>query len=201
MNIMNVLILLTLAVIIILGAYQVYFFPQNHPIKEALVYPNWFDDIIPFKPHFIWIYSFIYYPFIVSIVLAVNSLSEFVYVSTSFLILIFVHVIFFFLFPVSTPLNWRNYDKDKNLSTKFLSFVQGYDKASNCFPSMHVAIATLSAAHLTNLLPQYGMYFYSIPLLITLSCLFTKQHYILDTVGGAVTGKVAFALYLLVQAS
>jgi len=83
-------------------------------IKDALIYPNRFDDLIPFKPHCIWIYSFIYYPFIVSIVLAVNSMEDFIYVCISFMLLVFIHVGFFFMFPVKTPCEWRDYDATEN---------------------------------------------------------------------------------------
>lgn len=63
---------------------------------------------------------------------------------------------------------------------------------------MDVAIATISAAQLTYLVPQYGIYFYLIALLIILNYLFSQQYYILNTLGGAVTGNVAFSFKLVV---
>ena len=102
---------------------------------------------------------------------------------------------FFVLFPVVTPTSWRSSSQRRSLSEQFLAFVQRFDAASNSFPSMHVSVAMLTALHLYSGL---GASVFAFPLLIALSCLFTKQHYVVDLPAGAVLGWVTFHAYRLV---
>jgi hypothetical protein len=46
-----------------------------------------------------------------------------------------------------------------------------------------------------HLLPYLGALSFAFPLLIALSCLFTKQHYVLDLPAGAALGWFAHGLY------
>jgi membrane-associated phospholipid phosphatase len=73
-----------------------------------------------------------------------------------------------------------------------LAFVHRFDAASNCFPSMHVSVATLTALHAE---PTLGTIALSFPALIALSCVFTKQHYLVDLPAGAALGWVAFQVF------
>ena len=60
---------------------------------------------------------------------------------------------------------------------------------------MHVSVAMLTALHA---LPSLGIVAFLFPILIALSCVFTKQHYLIDLPAGAVLGGFAYWLYLLV---
>jgi membrane-associated phospholipid phosphatase len=62
---------------------------------------------------------------------------------------------------------------------------------SNSFPSMHVSVATLSALHL---LPAAGSPVLLFPLLVAMSCVLTKQHYLVDLPTGAGLGYAAHLL-------
>jgi membrane-associated phospholipid phosphatase len=77
-------------------------------------------------------------------------------------------------------------------SLRFLALVQKFDAASNSFPSMHTSVATLTALHLV---PHLGPWSYVFPILIALSCLFTKQHYVVDLPAGAALGWGVFQLF------
>jgi membrane-associated phospholipid phosphatase len=101
---------------------------------------------------------------------------------------------FFISFPVVTPQSWRAGNKRRTSSERFLGFVQAFDTSSNCFPSMHVSVAMLTALHLY---PLVGHWALSFPGLIGLSCLFTKQHYVLDVPSGAALGGLAFYIYTI----
>jgi len=78
------------------------------------------------------------------------------------------------------------------LSERFLALVQRFDARSNSFPSMHVSVALLTALHL---LPHLGASAFVFPVLIALSCLFTKQHYVIDLPAGALLGWSTFGAY------
>lgn len=63
---------------------------------------------------------------------------------------------------------------------------------SNCFPSMHVSVATLAALYLY---PRMGPRALLFPALIGISTLFTKQRYLLDVPAGAALGWATFKLF------
>ena len=129
---------------------------------------------------------------IVYINFVMQSPRQFLHVAMSFVILLAMQMTFFLLFPVITPEAWRANNQRRDLSERFLAFVQSFDGRANSFPSMHVSVATLTALHL---MPNLGMWAMAFPLLIGLSCLFTKQHYLIDLPAGAVLGGAAFWCY------
>jgi membrane-associated phospholipid phosphatase len=95
---------------------------------------------------------------------------------------------------VSTPERWRAYNRRRGLSERLLSWVQRFDARSNSFPSMHVSVATLTALHLQG---HFGPAVLLFPVLVALSCLYTKQHYLLDLPPGAALGWAVFRMYSL----
>jgi len=50
---------------------------------------------------------------------------------------------------------------------------------------MHTSVAMLTALHLQ---PHLGAWVWTFPLLIAASCVFTKQHYVIDLPAGAGLG-------------
>jgi membrane-associated phospholipid phosphatase len=186
---------LLISVFLIVGVYQFYFWCQRNHLFPPRQLRSPLDDRIPFQPRWVWIYSFLYYPVIVYINLVVDSPRHFLYVAISFMLLLGFQMLFFTLFPVATPLEWRTCNAGRGRSERFLAFVQRFDAPSNSFPSMHTSVATLTALHL---LPHVGVWALLFPLLIALSCLFTKQHYIVDLPAGALLGWFTFGLFKLV---
>jgi membrane-associated phospholipid phosphatase len=202
MSALDYLINFLMAIILIVGAYQFYFFLQRDHGRTPIAYKSWIDDRIPFTPSWVWIYSALYYPVIVLGVLTIDSFAKFNYTVFSFIMLLAMHLVIFYYFPVQTPPAWREY-KLESLSTRFLGFIQTYDAPSNCFPSMHVSVATLTALHLhANLLPfvgQFAVLVYFFPLLIAISSVCTKQHYFADVATGPILGYVNFKIYELLS--
>jgi membrane-associated phospholipid phosphatase len=99
---------------------------------------------------------------------------------------------FFTLFPVATPLAWRTCNQSRGRSERFLAYIQSLDARSNSFPSMHTSVATLTSLHLVN---TVGPLIFLFPVLIALSCLFTKQHYFVDLPAGALLGLFVFQVF------
>jgi membrane-associated phospholipid phosphatase len=67
---------------------------------------------------------------------------------------------------------------------------------------MHVSVSTLAAFHLNLNLSidnNYSSLIFLFPLLIAISALFTKQHYIVDLAPGAVLGYVNYQIYMLLS--
>jgi len=183
---------LLLSTILIIGAYQFYFWCQRNPMSRPRQFSLGIDERIPYWPSWVWIYSCLYYPIILYLNFVIASAREFTYVATSYMLLLGLQMLFFVFVPVSTPPHWRAYNRQRTLSERFLALVQRFDAPTNSFPSMHVSVAMLTALHLV---PHLGALAFAFPLVIALSCLFTKQHYVIDLPAGAVLGWWTFAAY------
>jgi uncharacterized membrane protein YbhN (UPF0104 family) len=61
-------------------------------------------------------------------------------------------------------------------------------------PSMHTSVAMLTALYLQ---PHLGTWAFLFPVVIGLSCLFTKQHYVVDLPAGAALGWVAYRVFAI----
>jgi membrane-associated phospholipid phosphatase len=185
---------LILSVILIVGGYQFYFWCQRHPLGPPREFRFALDRRVPYWPSWVWIYSLLYYPAILYVNWVVASSREFVYLAGSFLGLLAMQMACFVLFPVATPESWRRINRRRTWSERFLAFVQRLDARSNSFPSMHTSVAMLTALHLQ---PHLGAWVYLFPVLIGLSCLFTKQHYVVDLPAGAALGWLAHRVFAL----
>lgn len=195
MQAMDYVVQLILSVIMIVGVYQFYFFTQRHPLREAKKYHSKLDEKIPFLSSWSWIYSFIYYPAILYLNWVVTDARQFLMIAFTFICLLLMQMTCFFLYPVAVPDHWRTQVTGKNLSERFLLFVQKFDAPSNCFPSMHVSVATLTAFFA---FPTLGYWVILFPVLIALSCMFTKQHYVIDLPFGALLGTIAYSIYAFI---
>jgi membrane-associated phospholipid phosphatase len=184
---------LVLSVVLIVGAYQFYFFTQRHWIRPARRFASPLDERIPYVPGWSWVYSFVYYPAILYLNLIAGSPGHFVRMAFSFIVLLAMQLVCFTVYPVATPVHWRRNAASQAASARFLKFVRNFDGESNCFPSMHVSVATLTALHLQATL---GPLAFAFPALIALSCVLTKQHYLIDLPFGALLGWGAFWIYL-----
>jgi len=185
---------LILSVILIVGTYQFYFLTQRRPLFKTRVYQSKIDEAMPFWPSWAWIYSFLYYPAILYLNWIAGDARQFSLMAFSFIVLLLMQMACFYLYPVATPEHWRSINTGNRLCERFLRFVQKFDAPSNCFPSMHVSVATLTALHAVHTLGPVAFVF---PLLIGLSCIFTKQHYLIDLPFGAGLGWLAFQAYTL----
>jgi len=186
---------LIVSVFLIVGIYQFYFWCQRNPLTAPRELRLPVDDLIPYRPRWVWIYSFLYYPVIVAINWSVTSTRHFLYVVMSYTLLLIFQMAFFTFVPVATPVEWRACNLRRGRSERFLAFVQSLDARSNSFPSMHTSVATLTACHL---LACAGPWVFLFPVLIGLSCLYTKQHYVIDLPAGAALGLFVFGLFKLI---
>ena len=192
MNITDYAVNLVLSLFLIVGVYQFYFWCQRNYVASPRELKLRIDDWIPYWPSWVWIYSCIYYPLILYLNFVLESSRQFTHVATSYVLLLGLQMVFFVLFPVATPEHWRVINRCRTLSERFLAFVQRFDARSNSFPSMHTSVAMLTALHLV---PHLGAMAFAFPALIALSCLFTKQHYVIDLPAGAALGWLTFHAY------
>ena len=183
---------LTLSGFLIVGVYQFYFWCQRVRVATPRQLRLPIDDQIPYWPRWAWIYSCLYYPVILYINAVMQSSQQFAHVAMSYVVLLGMQMLFFLFFPVVTPPEWRAFNTRSTRSERFLGVIQRFDAPSNSFPSMHVSVAMLTALHLQS---SVGAWVFAFPVLIGISCLFTKQHYLTDLPAGAVLGWVAYYVF------
>ena len=190
---------LVLSGVIIVGAYQFYFWCQRNAPFEARELRSPIDSMIPYIPGWVWVYSFLYYPAILYVNFVCQTPGQFTQVAASYMLLLALQLPVFLMFPVRTPASWRVPPAlRRGLSERYLAFVQRFDAPSNSFPSMHTSVAMLTALHLYD---RHGVVALAFPALIGLSCLFTKQHYIVDIPAGAAFGWLAHKGYVALIAT
>jgi membrane-associated phospholipid phosphatase len=191
----NYVVHLTLSGVLIVGGYQFYFWCQRHPLFEPREFHLPLDARIPYVPAWVWVYSLLYYPAILCVNVVLKSAEQFTRVAFSYFVLLALQAVFFMVFPVRTPPHWRA-SKGRagraGYSERLLALVQRYDAPSNSFPSMHTSVAMLTALHLYG---HVGPLAFAFPVLIGLSCVFTKQHYLVDVPAGAALAWVAYHVF------
>lgn len=193
LNFKQYLMFTSLMAVVITGGYQLFFWVQrNNYFFKTRCLKIKLDDKIPFWPSWIWIYNFIYYIMMGYVIVSISSIEEGVNLIFAGLVLLSFQAIIFMFYPCTVPPSWRKY-KVNSLSTRYLKFVQGIDNGRNCMPSMHCSVATLIGLIL---LPTLSYFAYGFIALIALSCLFVKQHQILDLVPGILLGWFVFVLIL-----
>lgn len=201
MSLIDSLIALFITIFVLTGGYQFYLLPQKHHLRKPVDLHTSLDDRIPFRPNWVWVYSFLYYPLLCSVILTMDDLRQFSFIITSFILLLVLQIVVAFMIPVKTPESWRSYDPQNSRAEKFLSRLQAFDQGGNCFPSMHVSAVFLSLFHiLANTSDWTTPWIYLmilVALLISASTVLIKQHYILDIPGGiALAGFVYWLFHL-----
>ena len=199
MSISDRILELAITVVLIVGGYQFYFWAQRQTFYRARYLTTRFDGMISYDPRWVWIYSGLYYPMILLAALVMPSWTHYAYAVGCFLALLSAQMFFFLRFPVAIPQEWRHSDAvltwRGSRSQQFLDLVWSYDKLRNSMPSMHVSVATMVDLTIWSHAPVLGYFGGLFPLLIGISALKTKQHYVVDVLPGAAIGAAVFFSY------
>lgn len=185
----DVIALVAVKNILILGGYQIYFWPQRNydPQRRILLRPTAFDRWIPAIPQAYWIYSPLYYAVFN---LAFLCLTDYkIGVLNAWLML--MHGSFWFLyFPTGIEKEFRESVRNAPMDrlTRFMmDLVHEQDSVDNACPSMHCAFTMYLAFVLYPFYPTLAIVF---PVLISVVCLVCKQHLIIDILPGLALGAL-----------
>ena len=187
-----------MTVVLIIGGYQFYFWAQRRRWREPRYLETRFDGMISYDPRWVWVYSALYYPMIVLAALSMPTWAAFGYATGCYLSLLAVQVFFFLFLPVAIPAEWRTNwrgEWEETLSQRLLDLVWSFDKLRNSMPSMHVSVAMMTDLMIWHQWPTAGKVATAFPLLIAISALKTKQHYVVDVVPGAMLGGLVFWIW------
>ncbi len=145
-----------------------------------------FEKDLPFLPALIFAYI-LHFAFISFTYVYVDDLEFFKKVIRAFFICVTFHFIVFAIFPVE--LNLRpEIDPTKGWAYQAVAFYYWLDLRYNCFPSMHISNAFLIAFILQRYRAGLGWIFQPLAVLIAISVVMVKQHYIVDVVAGFFVG-------------
>lgn len=184
-----------MTIVLIIGGYQFYFWAQRRTWPAAWTLETRFDAMVGYDPRWIWVYSGLYYPMIVLAAWSVPTWRGYALAVGGFLALLAVQLAFFLTMPIEIPPGWRTRWRgpwEGTTSQRFLDVVWSYDKLRNSLPSMHVSVATMVDLTIWQQWPTFGMVAGAFPVLIAVSALKTKQHYVVDVVPGAVVGATVW---------
>jgi len=159
----------------------IYTFTGRFHMRPPALFELWAPDrLIPFIDWTIWVYAS-QYLLLYGCFLGVNSargISRLVYAISMASLLAFCA---FLIYPTEFP---RGITVDAGAAAFAFRFLYSIDSATNCFPSLHVALAWLSALSLRDERKKPGALAMLWAALISISTLTTKQHYFVDMVGG-----------------
>jgi membrane-associated phospholipid phosphatase len=153
-----------------------------------------FDRLLPLAPTWALVYGALYAFLIVLPVLVVQQEDLIRRTVWAYLTVWIVAYICFLLYPTAAP------RPDKVLGEGFgvwgLRFLYDADPPYNCFPSIHVAHSSVSALACFRVHRRLGLIAAFCALLVALSTLFTKQHYVADLVAGILLALAAYTVFL-----
>ena len=172
-----------------------YFFLLRYPHAYVITMPvSWVDAIIPMQwwawiPYLsLWVYT--------GLPPALTpGLRQLVYYGLAVAVVCLLGLLCFYLWPTAIP----HFERPPGTG---LAFLEGVDTAGNACPSLHVAIAVYSAiwlhAQMRGVQAGWGWrgFNWGWCLLIVYSTLATKQHVLLDVLGGTLLGGVGAWLAL-----
>lgn len=161
-------------------------FPVSVPVELPLASV---DRLTPLIPLTAWIYWSDY----ALLFVAFRQTALPVRFIRAFVISVVVAVVIHFLFPTIYPRALFPIGAEsESLTGALLARFRDLDAATSCFPSLHVAVATVAALAVRRM--RGGVLIAIWAGLVAVSTLTTKQHYGYDVVGGLLLGGMSWAL-------
>ena len=167
------------------------------------VLPFWaIDRGTPLIPWTFWVYATIYLIYAAACLLLddLRALRAFL---TSYAIANVLSSVVFLAFPTTFPRDLFPVgvsQLSEPVSSQALAWFRTVDRPTNCFPSMHVGCATLSALAFRRRQPRLFIVFAVWASAISVATMTTKQHYFIDVIGGATLGVASYWIAERVQA-
>lgn len=151
------------------------------------------DKKIPFIALFIipYIYWYAYIVLGLIFILSKNR-NKYIRLVLSIYSGMIVCYLFYYFFPVEIR---RPYVDNSNIFNKLVNIIYNSDRPVNCFPSIHV-LNTYLIMRFTSRKDNKAWFYYTnvVGILIILSTLFIKQHYILDGVASILLSEIVILI-------
>lgn len=152
------------------------------------------DGVIPLHPAWMLVYGSLYVFVIVLPLLVVRDRALIRRALQGYLLVMALSYAIFLVYPTSAPR--PDAIGDAGFAAWTLRILYSLDPPYNCFPSLHVAYAFVSALACLRVHRGVGAAAVAWAALIGVSTLFTKQHYAADVVAGTAAASLAYVLFL-----
>lgn len=152
------------------------------------------DRIIAVQPEWMLVYGSLYVFVVILPLLVVREPGLIRRAMQSYLFVMTVSYAGFLLYPTSAPRT--DVVTGDGFAAWTLRLAYSLDPPYNCFPSLHVAYAFVSALACFRMHRTVGLAAIAWAALISLSTVFTKQHYVLDVIAGAAAAGLAYVVFL-----
>ncbi len=152
------------------------------------------DRIVPLQPIWALVYGPLYLFLILLPVLVVRQDEQIRRTVLAYLTVWIVAYACFLLYPTTAS------RPDKVIGEGFavwgLRFLYSSDPPYNCFPSLHVAHSFVSALTVHRVHRGVGNAATVSAVLVAVSTLFTRQHYVADVIAGVLLASMAYVVFL-----
>ena len=165
------------------GYLSISWYSSTRTLFVSVSFP--FENEIPFIPAFIFGYLLVYFC-LLGLFFLVQKELLFKKTIAAFFLLTTIHFVFFLLTPVQMFLR-PVVINPTGFVDMFVKFYYWIDMPYNCFPSLHVAYTLMGVPILWNYKRDWAYIYLLSTIIVAISVVLVKQHYILDTVGGLIT--------------
>ena len=152
------------------------------------------DRVVPLQPTWALIYGALYLFLIVLPVFIVREREHLRRTVWAYLLVWIAAYACFLTYPTAAPRPIQVVGE--GFAFWGLRSLYSADPPYNCFPSIHVAHSLVSALTCYRVHRGVGIAALLCAVLVALSTLFTKQHYVLDVIAGAALAGVAYVVFL-----
>lgn len=154
------------------------------------------DALIPLVPAWSLVYGAVYLFLIVLPVLTICHEDLIRRTVRAYLLIWLTAYACFLIYPTVAPRPDGDVVEGSGFGVWGLRFLYEADPPFNCFPSLHVAHSFVGAFAVWRLHARLGAAALACAAIVGLSTLFTKQHYVLDVIGGVALAWAAYAIFL-----
>jgi membrane-associated phospholipid phosphatase len=180
--------------IALIWAIQLIYLPTSEWLTGGIE-PKLPIDIFPIWPVWVVPYVLCYPLWFAGFAWAAFRMSDRMFraFAVAFLVTCSVSIVIFFIFPTYVPPAVLH---GSDIFTSLLRFFHQGTGRYNALPSGHIYITALLAFFYSLWYPRYKPLWWSILVIVSLSTLFTAQHYILDIVGGLLVAALGYHIGL-----
>lgn len=174
------IILLVATTAVALGYYTL-----NHETSNLHILSTALDEKIPLVSSFAVPYILFALMFWVLIIYAFITQKRFKALSATTIIVFLISFLFFFFYQTYIP---RPLVNGSDTLSSLIRFIYRNDQPYNGFPSLHSSMATIMAMYFILCRSKWSYLYAFFAVIVVLSTLFVKQHFIADAVGGITLG-------------
>lgn len=152
------------------------------------------DHAMPLSPAWIFVYASLYFCAFILPLVIVRGDELFRQTMKAFLFVMMASYVGFWVYPTTAPRIERA--SVAGFAEWCLQSFYDIDQPYGCFPSLHVAYSFVGALACYRLHRGLGIAAAAWATLIGVSTIYTKQHFVVDAIAGALLGIAAYAVFL-----